>query len=165
MSKRVNYPSAEQLVKDPRMLLAFGFGSGLSRIMPGTCGTVAALPFYFLIKDLPWFYYLGVLVIAFFVGNHLCGYAAEKLKVHDHGGIVWDEFVGMWLTLFLAPQGWIWLLLGFLLFRFFDMLKPWPIRLADKHIHGGVGIMFDDVLAAVAAWGCLQGIYFFYLNV
>lgn len=165
MSKRVNYPSVKQLATDPRMLLAFGFGSGLSRIMPGTCGTMAALPIYFLIKDFSWSWYLGILIVSFFVGNYLCGYASKKLNVHDHGGIVWDEFVGMWLTLFCAPAGWVWILVGFLFFRVFDMWKPWPISLADKYVHGGFGIMFDDILAGIAAWVCLQGTYYVYLNV
>lgn len=161
MSKRVNYPSAFELFRDPRLLLAFGFGSGLSRIMPGTCGTLAALPFYYLMSSLPWFVYAAVILVAFFVGNHLCGYAAKKLNVHDHGGIVWDEFVGMWITLFLIPMSWHAVLIGFALFRIFDMLKPWPISLADKHVHGGFGIMFDDVLAGIAAWACLYGLYYF----
>ena len=161
MSKRVNYPWAFELFRDPRLLLAFGFGSGLSRIMPGTCGTLAALPFYYLMSSLPWFVYAAVILVAFFVGNHLCGYAAKKLNVHDHGGIVWDEFVGMWITLFLIPMSWHAVLIGFVLFRIFDMLKPWPISLADKHVHGGFGIMFDDVLAGIAAWACLYGLYYF----
>ena len=160
-TKRVNYPAAIELIRDPRLFLAFGFGSGLSRIMPGTCGTIAALPVYYLMSGLPWLVYGLLTLIAFFVGNHLCGYAAKKLNVHDHGGIVWDEFVGMWITLFLIPVYWHTVLIGFILFRIFDMAKPWPISLADKHVHGGFGIMFDDVLAGIAAWVCLHGLYYF----
>lgn len=148
-------PTFSQLLRDPRLMLAFGFGSGLSKIMPGTCGTIVALPLYFLLSGLHWSLYAALVILAFFVGNYLCGYAAQKMKVHDHGGIVWDEFVGMWITLFLIPVEWQWVLLGFLLFRFFDMVKPWPISVADKKISGGFGIMFDDVLAGLAAWFCL----------
>jgi phosphatidylglycerophosphatase A len=86
----------------------------------------------------------------------LCGKVAEDLRVHDHEGIVWDEMVGMWITLWLVPEGWGWLLVGFLLFRLFDILKPWPISWIDRHVHGGVGIMLDDVLAGVFAWLALQ---------
>lgn len=152
----LNNPTFSQLLRDPRLFLAFGFGSGLSRIMPGTCGTLASLPVYFLLSHLHWSLYAIAVVVSFFVGNYLCGYAAKKMKVHDHGGIVWDEFVGMWITLFLVPGIWQWVLVGFLLFRFFDMVKPWPISVADKKLTGGFGIMFDDVLAGVAAWICLQ---------
>ena len=73
------------------------------------------------------------------------------LKEHDHGGIVWDEFVGFWLTMLFAPAGLIWLLLGFGLFRLFDIVKPWPIKLLDQKVHGGFGIMIDDVLAGLFA--------------
>ena len=78
------------------------------------------------------------------------------IGVHDHGGIVWDEFVGIWLTLWLIPDGWIWLVLAFILFRLFDIAKPWPIGWLDRKLGGGLGIMMDDVLAGVFAWGCLQ---------
>lgn len=149
-------PTFSQLLRDPRLLLAFGFGSGLSKIMPGTCGTLVALPIYFLISYLHWSLYFVVVMVSFFIGNYLCDYAARIMKVHDHGGIVWDEFVGMWITLFLIPNQWQWVLIGFLLFRFFDMLKPWPISVADKKLSGGFGIMFDDVLAGFAAWVCLH---------
>jgi phosphatidylglycerophosphatase A len=86
----------------------------------------------------------------------LCGKTASDIGVHDHGGIVWDEFIGFWLTMFLAPPGLIWLVLGFALFRLFDIIKPWPIRWFDKHVHGGFGIMIDDVLAGLMALVCLQ---------
>ena len=83
---------------------------------------------------------------------------ARDLGVHDHGGIVWDEMVGIWITLWLAPAGWQWLLLGFGLFRLFDIVKPWPIRWIDRQVHGGLGIMLDDVLAGVFAWLALQAV-------
>ena len=148
-------PEFRQLLKDPLLLLAFGFGSGLSPIMPGTMGTLASIPLFLLLALAPLWLYAILLVVATVVGIYLCGYAAKKLAVHDHPGIVWDEFVGFWLCMVAIPLNWKTVLAGFVLFRFFDMLKPWPISLADKHIHGGFGIMFDDVLAGIAAWVCL----------
>ena len=149
-------PAPSQVFSSPPMLLAFGLGSGLSPIMPGTVGTLAAVPLYLLLAQLPWQGYLLTLIVALALGNYLCGFAARKLNVHDHSGIVWDEFVGFWLTLFLVPLAFQWVVLGFLLFRFFDMVKPWPISLADRKIAGGFGIMLDDILAGAAAWICLQ---------
>jgi len=144
------------LLRDPVMLLAFGFGSGLSPKAPGTFGTLAAIPFWWLLQGLPPGWYLGLVIAAALLGFHLCGAAAEKLGVHDHGGIVWDEMVGYWLTMFLAPAGWGWALYGFVLFRLFDIAKPPPIRWADQKVHGGVGIMLDDILAGLFAALVLQ---------
>ena len=138
------------------MLLAFGFGSGLSRFVPGTLGTVAAIPFYLVMSQLPLEVYLAIVLVSTFVGVHLCRYAADKLGVHDHGGIVWDEFVGFWITMIAVPAGWSWLLAGFVLFRIFDMVKPWPISWLDKHVNGGFGIMLDDVVAGILALSCLH---------
>lgn len=138
--------------------MAFGFGSGLSPVVPGTCGTVVAGALYLLIAQLPLWLYGAITLISIPVGNYLCGYASKTLGVHDHKGIVWDEFTGFWITLFAVPcvteQGINWPLLAvaFVLFRFFDMVKPWPISVADKKIHGGFGIMLDDILAGVFAW-------------
>lgn len=151
-------PTFRQLLNNPVALLAFGFGSGLAPKAPGTAGTLAALPIFYLLAQLPLYTYIGVTLVAFAIGVYLCGQASKWLGVHDHGGIVWDEFVGMWITMIAAPTGWPWLVVGFVLFRFFDMLKPWPISLADKHIHGGFGIMVDDVFAGLAALGCLQAL-------
>ncbi|MFC6633050.1 phosphatidylglycerophosphatase A [Microbulbifer taiwanensis] len=149
-------PSFGQLLRDPTMLLAFGFGSGLSPRAPGTFGTLAAIPFWWLLADLSPGWYLGLVIVSALVGCYLCGAAAEKLGVHDHGGIVWDEFVGYWLTMFMAPAGWGWALYGFVLFRIFDIAKPPPIRWADQKVHGGVGIMLDDILAGIFAALVLQ---------
>lgn len=156
-SAKLPKPTLMELIKDPRLALAFGFGSGLSPIMPGTMGTLVALPFYWLMAPLDMWLYISIVVASIAVGIYLCGYSAKKMKVHDHPGIVWDEFSGMWITMIAIPLSWQTLLAGFVLFRIFDMLKPWPISLADKHIHGGFGIMFDDVLAGVFAWACLFG--------
>ena len=149
-------PTFNQLLRSPTMLLAFGFGSGLSPKAPGTFGTLAALPFWWLLQGLSPAWYLGVVAITFAVGCYLCGAASKRLGVHDHGGIVWDEMVGYWLTMFMAPAGWGWALYGFVLFRLFDIAKPQPIGWADRRVHGGVGIMLDDILAAVYAAAVLQ---------
>jgi len=133
----------------PSGFLAFGFGSGLSPFAPGTMGTLVAIPFIFVLKGLGNLGFWVALVLLFLLGISLCGQVSRKLGVHDHGGIVWDEMVGYWLAVAFVPLQWPWLLAGFLLFRFFDILKPWPIRYLDKKIHGGFGIMIDDVLAAL----------------
>lgn len=146
------------LIRNPSALLAVGFGSGLSPIMPGTCGTLAAIPFYYALQGLSSYSYAGVCLLAFILGVYVCGKTATQLNLKDPGAIVWDEFVGLWITLWAAPTGVYWVLLGFVLFRLFDMIKPWPISLADKHLSGGFGIMADDVLAGIAAWACLQGV-------
>jgi phosphatidylglycerophosphatase A len=139
-----------------RHFLAFGFGSGLARKAPGTCGTLAAVPLYLLLVFLPPIHYGIVLLVSTVLGVWLCGTVSRDLRVHDHGGIVWDEIVGYWLTMFLVPFTWYWALAGFLLFRLFDIWKPWPIRWCDKNVHGGFGIMLDDVIAGVCACICLH---------
>jgi len=152
--------NAATLVRDPRLFLAFGLGGGLSPVVPGTVGTLVAVPLWWLMAGLPLVIYLPLLVITCLVGVHLCAYASAKLGVHDHKGIVWDEFVGFWLTMVAVPLAWQTVLAGFVLFRFFDMLKPWPISWVDKHVHGGWGIMLDDVLAGLAAALLLQVLLF-----
>jgi phosphatidylglycerophosphatase A len=133
----------------PSGFLAFGFGSGLSPFAPGTMGTLVAVPFIFALKALgaPGFWL--ALVLLFLLGVYLCERVSQELGVHDHGGIVWDEMVGYWLSAAFVPLQWYWLLGAFLLFRFFDILKPWPIRQLDRKVSGGFGIMIDDVVAAL----------------
>jgi phosphatidylglycerophosphatase A len=151
-----NKPSVNRIaLSTPSGLLAFGFGSGLSPIAPGTMGTIVAIPFVFVLKNLSFLWFWVFLVAAFLVGVWLCGRVSSRLGVHDHGGIVWDEIVGYWLTVAFVPLQWWWLLAAFLLFRFFDIFKPWPIRQLDKNISGGFGIMIDDVLAALYSMAVL----------
>ena len=138
-----------KLLLNPIHLLSLGFGSGLSPKMPGTLGTLTGVGIYLVLPTMDWKYYLVIIVIAFLTGIFLCGQTASTLKVHDHAGIVWDEMVGYLITMFMVPKSWLWILTGFILFRFFDILKPWPISLADKHVKGGLGIMLDDVIAAI----------------
>lgn len=143
--------------RNPVHFLAFGLGSGAAPWAPGTAGTaLAVVPYLLWIQFLSPVVFAGLLLVTFVIGVWLCEKTSEDLGVHDHSGIVWDEFVGYWLTMFLAPQGWQWALVGFVLFRFFDVLKPWPVKWADRRIAGGFGIMFDDVLAGVYAWLVLQ---------
>jgi phosphatidylglycerophosphatase A len=150
---------ARTVLRNPVHLLAFGFGSGLAPKAPGTFGTLAAVPFYLLLAQLPLPLYLLVLVLAFGIGIWICDKTARDLGVHDHGGIVWDEFVGFWLTMLVAPPGWPWVVAGFVLFRLFDIVKPFPINWLDRHVKGGLGIMLDDALAGSFAWLCLQLLY------
>ncbi|WP_067514904.1 phosphatidylglycerophosphatase A family protein [Endozoicomonas ascidiicola] len=145
--------------KNPIHLLAFGFGSGLAPKAPGTFGTIAAIPFYLLLIQLDFIPYLAVVAVASLIGFWICGRTAKDLGVHDHPAIVWDEFCGFWITMIAAPAGWMWIALGFVLFRIFDIWKPWPIGWLDKKVHGGVGIMIDDIIAGVFAMVVLQGIY------
>ncbi|WP_428035143.1 phosphatidylglycerophosphatase A family protein [Amphritea sp.] len=148
--------------RNPVHFLAFGLGSGASPWAPGTAGTVAAIPLFLLLQPLSLAWYAAVLVITFVVGIYLCGKTSEDMGVHDHGGIVWDEFVGYWITMFAAPPGWLWIVIGFVLFRLFDIIKPWPISWADKQVAGGLGIMLDDVLAGLMALACLQLLTLFF---
>lgn len=147
----MNNRVAHQVWRNPWHFLAFGFGSGLARKAPGTWGTLAAMPFVPLLQTINLPLALAFIALASVFGVWLCGKVADDLGVHDHGGIVWDEFVGIWITLVLLPASWGWWLAGFIAFRFFDILKPWPISVLDRRVGGGLGIMLDDILAGVMA--------------
>ncbi|MEH6595081.1 MAG: phosphatidylglycerophosphatase A [Colwellia polaris] len=145
---------------NPVHFLALGFGSGLAPKAPGTFGTLAAVPLFLLMAPLSTNIYLLLLVIMSLAGIYICGKAAEDAGVPDHGAIVWDEIVGLLITMCLMPVTWQTLLVGFALFRFFDILKPWPISFIDKNCHGGFGIMLDDIVAGIAAWACMMLIFY-----
>ncbi|WP_394129576.1 phosphatidylglycerophosphatase A [Shewanella maritima] len=156
-------PAVKRLsLSNPIHFLALGFGSGLAAKAPGTFGTVAAIPVFLLLAQLSLPMYLLATFISIVIGIYICDKAAKDMQVHDHGAIVWDEVAGLLITLIAVPAGWQWLLLGFVLFRFFDILKPWPIKWLDAKVHGGFGIMIDDVLAGIFALGCLQAIAYFW---
>ena len=121
-------PVPPSVFRNPIHFLAFGLGSGAAPVAPGTFGTLAAVPLYLLLAQLPVVIYLLAVVLAFGLGIWLCERCSRDLGVHDHGGIVWDEFVGFWITMLVAPEGWQWVVAGFVLFRFFDILKPFPIN-------------------------------------
>ncbi len=161
MSKNDKHVTVKNLFATPANFFALGLGSGLIKPAPGTWGSLFALLPYLLLANLPAWQYATVVVTSFFIGIYFCHACAEYLGVHDHGAIVWDEFVGVWLTLFLVPFSFFNIILGFALFRFFDIVKPWPIKWLDKSVSGGFGIMIDDVLAAVYAWLVLQAIIYF----
>lgn len=142
----------------PWQLIALGFGTGLSPRAPGTAGTLLAVPLYLALAGLDRWPYLAVLAAGFLLGVYCCGRTAREVGVHDHPAIVWDEVVGYLITMAAAPLQWWWVLIGFGLFRLFDIAKPMPIRALDRRVHGGIGIMLDDVVAGAFAWACLQGL-------
>ena len=152
-------PGWKFLLSHPAHFLSFGFGSGLARKAPGTFGTLVAFPMYwYLAPRLSDALFIFVLIWAFAIGVWVCDITGRALGVADHGGMVWDEIVAMLLVLFLPPPGWYWQLLAFALFRFFDIVKPPPIRYFDSNWHGGLGVMFDDLLAAGYALLCMAAI-------
>ena len=146
-------------LSNPVHFLALGFGSGLIKPAPGTWGTLSAVPLYLgllMFMSSSSVEYMAVIVVSFIIGVYLCGKTAKDVGVHDHGAIVWDEIVGFLITMAFVPLIWPNVVLGFLLFRFFDIIKPWPIKLLDQHVDGGFGIMIDDVLAGIFAWALLM---------
>lgn len=156
-------PSPGELARNPVHLLAFGFGTGLSPVAPGTVGSLVGVLFYILLASMPALYYWTITAALLLAGVWICGRSSALLGVPDHGGIVWDEIVGYLIT--MGPIGlvaarlqteWLTIMAGFVLFRIFDIVKPWPIGWVDRRIHGGAGIMLDDVIAGVYAMICLQ---------
>lgn len=141
----------KQILTDPILFLAFGFGSGLVKKAPGTMGTVAAIPVYLLCVQFNFWIYSALTLVATIVGVWICDVAAKKLAEHDFGGIVWDEVAGYLITMLFVPFSWQAMLLGFVLFRIFDIIKPQPIKWVDAKVSGGLGIMLDDVLAGLFA--------------
>ena len=142
---------ARQVMTDPVHILAFGFGTGLAPVAPGTVGSLVGVLLAWLTLDLGLITQIGCAVAISVAGIWICGESARRLGIHDHGGIVWDEIAGMYVVLIVAPNTvWAWIL-AFGLFRAFDIVKPWPIRDLDHRIHGGVGIMLDDLVAALYA--------------
>ncbi len=150
--------------RNPVHFLAFGFGAGASPLAPGTVGTLVAVPICVLMLDLPMPVYALIVLTMTAVGIWLCGKTSHDLGVHDHPGIVWDEIVGYLITMLplSTHPDWVWLVVGFVLFRLFDIWKPFPIQWLDRHVAGGFGIMIDDVLAGVYAFLVLQVLIYFF---
>ena len=148
--------TAKQVFTNPIHFLAYGFGAGLSPKAPGTMGTLAAIPLYLLLIYQGTWIYLAGLTFALVAGVFICGYTAEKMGVDDPGSVVWDEVAGYLLTMLGLPLGLVWIVAGFALFRLFDIWKPWPIRWLDRNIKGGLGIMLDDVAAALVSCAILN---------
>lgn len=145
------------LFEHPAHFLGLGLGTGLSPKAPGTVGTLVGFPLFLLIQPyslaIQWLMLGGL----FLLGIYLCELTGKAIGVSDHGGIVWDEIVAMMLVLTIVPMTWGWWVLAFLLFRLFDIWKPFPIRQCDAQVKGGLGVMLDDLLAAVYAMLCLKG--------
>lgn len=138
--------------------VAMGAGVGLVRFAPGTFGTFAAIPLYHLLDSL--FEPVSLLLILdvfFIMGIWACAVTGRALNSPDHSGMVWDEIVAFMLVLFFTPSHWIWQLAAFLLFRFFDIVKPAPIGYLDQRLKGGLGVMLDDLLAAFYTLLCIAG--------
>ena len=153
------------LLRHPVHFLSLGFGSGLSPYAPGTAGTLAAIPLFWFMSTLPLAVYLAVVGVLFLIGIYLCQVTTDRLGAHDHSAIVWDEVVGYLLTMTAIPFDWRWVLAGFFLFRLFDVWKPWPVRALDRSVGGGLGIMLDDIGAAIYAALSLQAILYIYGNI
>lgn len=139
------------LKSGPLAFLGLGFGAGLSPVAPGTVGTLAAVPLYLVAVSVGHAAFVAALVAIVVLGPWICSATARQLEAHDHGAIVWDEIAGYFVTMALVPVSTANVVAGFILFRAFDILKPWPIRWVDRQIHGGTGIMLDDILAGFLA--------------
>ncbi len=142
---------AATVFRDPVHFLAFGFGTGLAPKAPGTFGSLPGIALFWLTMGFGDYVQYGIAIAMFLVGIWICGESARRIGVHDHGGIVWDEIAGMYVTLLVVPNQMAWWALAFGLFRLFDIWKPWPIRDLDHRLAGGSGIMLDDLAAAVYA--------------
>lgn len=150
-------------LRNPTLLLAFGFGAGLAPKAPGTWGTLLAIPLWWALSDKGLPVYLPLAAFGFAAGVWLCERASRMLGARDHPAIVIDEVVGYFVALTVVPVEIPWLVLSFVLFRALDILKPWPISWLDRSVKGGLGIMLDDLVAglltatAIAAARCLAG--------
>jgi phosphatidylglycerophosphatase A len=133
----------------PHHFLALGFGSGLMRPAPGTWGTLASVPLFLIMSGLSVSVYIAITLFICVIGVKICGKCAEDIGVHDHPAIVWDEFAGFLITMIMVPPTVFNVVLGFALFRFFDIVKPWPIGYLDRKLRGGLGIMLDDIVAGL----------------
>ncbi len=142
---------ARTVLRDPVHFLAFGFGTGLAPKAPGTFGSLPGVALFWLTMGFGDYVQYGIAIAMFFAGIWICGESARRIGVHDHGGIVWDEIVGMYVTLLVAPVSVVGWVLAFVFFRVMDIVKPWPIRDLDHRLGGGLGIMLDDLAAAVYA--------------
>lgn len=147
-----------EIWRDPRLFLACGLGSGASKIAPGTMGTLVALFLYLLFPPLTPFAYVSIWIIFCILGIYLADYAERKIGIADYQGIVCDEIVGFWVVTFMLPPGVLWLGIAFVLFRVFDITKPWPIDVIQRCLPGGFGCVLDDVFAGIYAWLVLHGL-------
>lgn len=148
-------PNTAFLLQHPAHFFALGFGSGLAKKAPGTFGTLIAFPLFWLISEHSFTTQLVTIFVLFLFGIYCCSKTGKSLGVTDHGSMVWDEIVAMMLVLAFVPRDWLLWPAAFLLFRLFDIWKPFPIRQLDAKLKNGFGVMFDDLLAAVYTIICL----------
>ena len=147
---------ARQALTTPDGLIATLGGTGLARRAPGTVGSaVAVVPAWFLVQQPLWLQGAAI-VAALLLGIWACGVFGRRIGSHDHGAVVWDELVGIWITLLAAPSSLPIMITGFVLFRFFDIAKPPPISWIDRRLGGGLGVMADDVVAGLFAFASLR---------
>lgn len=151
-----NQPTFKLLIAHPAHFLSLGFGSGLAKKAPGTFGTLAGLPVFWLISNYALTVQLAIISGLFLIGIYVCAKTGQALGVADHGAIVWDEIVAILLVLAFTPLNWFWWLIAFALFRLFDIWKPFPISQFDAKLKNGFGVMFDDLLAAIYAIAALK---------
>ena len=144
------------MIRNPMHLVACGFGSGFVPKIPGTAGTLVGIPIVLLMQLLPVLGQWLAVVLMFLVGCYVCEYSARALNLGDPGAIVWDEITGFCVAMMLVPVSVLNIVIAFILFRVFDIAKPWPISLADRKVSGGFGIMLDDLIAGVFANAALQ---------
>lgn len=150
-------PKQRIQLANPWHLLATGFGSGMFPWIPGTAGSLTAIPFWYVITLLPWQLYFIVVSLSICFGIYCCHQTAKDMGIHDHGCIVWDEFIGMWITLMALPvNNKCWVFMGFLLFRALDIWKPWPINWVDRKFQNGIGIIMDDIVAGIVTASILH---------
>lgn len=157
----MSQPVPSSIWKNPLHFIAFGFGSGAIPIMPGTFGTLMAIPFYLLMRELPIALYIILATVLGVFAVWISDKLSKQIKIHDHPGMNIDEFIGYFVTMIAAPHNWYAVCLGFVLFRIFDILKPFPIGWIDKNVKGGFGMIIDDVAAGVVSLVILQLIFYF----
>lgn len=140
-----------KVLRTPTGFLAMGFGSGLAKTLPGTLGTLVSVPICLLMKQMPHWWYMVAVIASFIIGIWLCDRTTKALGVQDHKSIVWDEFVGFFITMIFLDVTILSVVVAFFLFRIFDIFKPWPISWLDENVHDGTGIMIDDLVAGLFA--------------
>lgn len=156
--------SYKSIWRNPIHFIAFGFGSGVLPKAPGTWGTLMAIPIYMLMMYFPLWLYILVTSVIIVLSVIICEISEKDLNIHDHPGMALDEIAGYLLTMVLAPPGILWIILGFIFFRIFDIWKPWPIADIDRKIKGGLGTVLDDLIAAVYAGLALELIVLIFLS-
>ncbi|PJG86500.1 phosphatidylglycerophosphatase A family protein [Conservatibacter flavescens] len=146
----MSHPLEKLSLRNPTHFFAVGFGVGLMRFAPGTWGSLLGVGLgVLLLQALSASFFFLLTLLLFAVGCYFCQKTADDMGVHDHGAIVWDEIIGVFLVLLALPElSWTWCAAAFVIFRIFDIFKPYPIRYFDKRLTSGFGIMFDDILAA-----------------